>query len=30
LPDARAGRLYGVLRQAEQECRADTTRVLAN
>jgi hypothetical protein len=30
LPDARAGRLYGLLRQAEQECLAEATRALAN
>ena len=30
LPNARAGRLYGLLRQAEQECLADSTPALAN
>jgi hypothetical protein len=30
LPNARAGRLYGLLRQAEQECQAEATRALAH
>jgi hypothetical protein len=30
LPNARAGRLYGLLRQAEQECLAESTPALAN
>jgi hypothetical protein len=30
LPNARAGRLYGLLRQAEQECLAEATSALAH
>lgn len=30
LPNARAGRLYGLLRQAEQECLAESAPALAN
>ena len=30
LPNARAGRLYALLRQAEQECLAETTGALAH
>jgi hypothetical protein len=30
LPNARAGRMYGLLRQAEQECQAEATRALAH